>query len=1000
MHKRLQIQNGSVTLVSLCFVAVLGIALAGYIAVCSRAMNMSNRTFQGNLSKQLAEVGIDEALRAFNKNDWTDWSNSGTAADWTVSGTTASCNLIFPSGKFGQGVTGSVKIRIDNYDANQLGSTWSSSANYRINDLVGYSGTWYRSIRNSNTNNTPGSLYNYWVQAPTPWTWCSTTAYSPYDVVNYNGVWYRCITSNTNQVPTLPIPATTYWVPIPSMRAWSSGVNYAVNDVVSPSSGGVYRCTTAHTSTSFGSDAANWTSSVRAISLSWSSGVTYTTGAMVYDNGTWYYCATSHTSTTLASDLSAGNWVSLTSPSASWTGSRTPDYYVGDYVYQSGAWYRCTTQHPSANAWNVGESAKFTTTGGLPYISWMWRGTAVTYKFNDVVFVSSGMIGSLGAWYRCKTASVNSSTTPSSDSTNWESALTGSMYVWSNSSINYNLRDVVYYSTTSQWYRCIRAHTSSGSLTPANTTYWSNAPLYSTAWNSNKQYSQNDTVSYNGQWYLALSSNSATIPNTNPGTWALAPTILAAWDSTKYYNLDDTVSYSGTWYRCILSHSAQTPTNTTYWSSTSGASYQWSASTSYTTSSYVCYGGVWYKCTTANTGQSPNNTSYWTPSWANSFGVTTGAPVVYAEGTITIANNPSARTQLRATIAPAPLFPNAAGATTTISANSGGTVDSYDGSVFRMDTAASPGTSGTYSTYTYNQNTSPFSGSSQNLGYSAVVAAGSTSGTAVTLSTTAVKGYLAAPSSSSSPYAPLYSSGGSVKGPSSPASPNIDLTRISRSPSIPQFDTLPSGGLATNWTTTPKGMALASTATLNLGTPGATTPSRYYYNGHLLIDGTTATTININGPVILYINGDLKIDGSTSNLITISSTGSAEIHIASGLKVNLAGNGFNNATLDPKKLTLICDTSASSTQNYSDGSNQFYGVIYIPNTTNPNGLLINNTNVIVNGAISANKITYSGANMNVHYDTSLRYATFGGVDQPYSVTDWRELPVDEQATMP
>ena len=52
------------------------------------------------------------------------------------------------------------------------------------------------------------------------------------------------------------------------------------------------------------------------------------------------------------------------------------------------------------------------------------------------------------------------------------------------------------------------------------------------------------------------------------------------------------------------------------------------------------------------------------------------------------------------------------------------------------------------------------------------------------------------------------------------------------------------------------------------------------------------------------------------------------------------------------------------------------------------------------GAVSATKITYSGANMNVHYDTSLRYATFGGVDQPYSVTDWRELPVDEQATMP
>ena len=59
-----------------------------------------------------------------------------------------------------------------------------------------------------------------------------------------------------------------------------------------------------------------------------------------------------------------------------------------------------------------------------------------------------------------------------------------------------------------------------------------------------------------------------------------------------------------------------------------------------------------------------------------------------------------------------------------------------------------------------------------------------------------VKGYLAAPSAASSPYGPLVSSGGSLKNPdgsdTSPASGNmnLDLTRISRSPSIPQFDTV------------------------------------------------------------------------------------------------------------------------------------------------------------------------------------------------------------------
>jgi hypothetical protein len=70
------------------------------------------------------------------------------------------------------------------------------------------------------------------------------------------------------------------------------------------------------------------------------------------------------------------------------------------------------------------------------------------------------------------------------------------------------------------------------------------------------------------------------------------------------------------------------------------------------------------------------------------------------------------------------------------------------------------------------------------------------------------------------------------------------------------------------------------------------------------------------------------------------------------------------------------------------------------------GLNFNNTIVptsatyAVYGAVSANKITYDN-NLNIHYDTSLRYATFGGVDQPYAITEWRELTdAAELATMP
>lgn len=37
----------------------------------------------------------------------------------------------------------------------------------------------------------------------------------------------------------------------------------------------------------------------------------------------------------------------------------------------------------------------------------------------------------------------------------------------------------------------------------------------------------------------------------------------------------------------------------------------------------------------------------------------------------------------------------------------------------------------------------------------------------------------------------------------------------------------------------------------------------------------------------------------------------------------------------------------------------------------------------------------------LHYNTSLRYATFGGVDQPHAITEWRELTAaTERATLP
>ena len=846
MTSRLQSRaRGTVSLVALCFVTVLGIVLASYLTICSRAMNLSNRSYQAGVAQQLAELGLEEGLRAFNKGDsgnWTSTPANMTSGSWTFDSANkrASRVITFNSGKLGQGITATVKIRIDNYDAAIVGAPYSSSVAYRVNDLVSSGGLWYRSVQNGNTGNAvtgTGGYPNlaYWAPEPIPWRWVANHSYTAYvDVVNNGGTWYRCIANHT------------------------SGATFAVGS--------------------------NWASLPAAPVLA------------IYTN---------------------------------------TSYAAGTFAFRIGGsqWLRCNVTHTVNSTWDATEAGKWdaadssTPSSTAPAISWAWR-SGITYNFNDLVYYSATN-GVAGSWYRCKVAS--SSNAPN-NTTDWEAALSG-IWAWSSSSLKYNVGDVVYNGTS--WYRCIQAHTSSGSFALTNAAYWSPDPLCSPVWDSNRLYNQNDTAYYNGLWY-----------------------------------------------RCIWSggNSGQNPAtaSSSYWVAANNSTYVWNSATTYSGGNYCAYGGVWYKCTNGNTGQSPNNTSYWTPTWSGSLGVTTGAAVVYAEATVTIAGSPPIRTQLRAAINPAPAVPNALGSTDTLTLSAGGTIDSFDSTTAAY---SSPG------------------------GYSAVVASTYSGGTAVTNFGATIQGYVSAASASSSPYAPLASFGGNavVKSNSSPASPKVDLSRVSRSPYVPQFDTVPggSGGLVAAWGSTPKSTALVTTGSalaLNIGTPGATTPARYWCSG-LTIDGTNIASLTINGPVILYCSGNLVLGGGTANTITIASTGSAEIHVGGSLNINQTSGGIVNQTKDPKKAVLISDNAGASTLNYSDGDNDFYGVIYAPYTGSSSGFVVDNSSVQLYGAISAKKIAYS-QDANVHYDTSLRYNPLPGVDQPYMITDWRILPQTEQATMP
>lgn len=822
---RLRSQRGTVLLVALCFVAVLAISLASYVAICSRAMQLSNRSHQAALSQQLAEMGLEEALRAFNKNDWSNWAANPanvTSGNWTLDSTysRATRTITFDAGKLGQGATGTVKIRVDNYNVQRLGSAWSATKTYRVHDTVGYNGLWYSCVKDHSNQAPSVENWTYWVPSHIPWRWSTSKTYKAEEMVNYGGTWYRCILAHGNHAP----PNGTYWTAVPSVY-------------FSPS-------------------------------------IDYTNEAIL----NWY-----------------------------------------------GTWYRYST----SIGWDVS-----------PLVTWRYR-TGYTYTYDDLVCYNS-------VWYRFINATPTANITPGSNASYWEDALSGTVHAWSNASINHNLGDVVYYGGTGQWYRCILAHTSSTSLTPTNTTYWANTPALSLQWKTGPYYAANDVVSYNGTWYL-----------------------------------------------CIQAHTASSsilPTNTSYWvgANTANTSYIWNATTSYGAGAYRCHGGVWYKSISANMGRSPNNSTYWTAAWTQSSGVTSGAPVIYAEGSVTLAGSGTTRTQLRTVIGPAPLFPNAIGSNTTLTISGGtGTIDSYDSSL-----GAYGGT---------------------NVGYSAVLAAGTTSagGTSALMTIgngITVQGYAAAPSSTSSPYAPRtsFGTGAVVKGAASPASPNVDLARVTRSPFVPLFTTLPTPSLSSAFSagTFPRGRSLPTNFsgtdnTLNLGMPGAVTPSRYYYNATMNVGtGYDLATVNINGPVILYINGNLNLQ--SGGTLKIATTGSAEIHVDGRVLSQTGAVGFINESQDPKNLFLISDLASTTAQRLfapTPATNAFYGLIYMPQSTATYGLEIR-TGVVIYGALSANEVTFNNE-ANLHYDTSLRYATFTGVEQPYAITEWRELTdASELATMP
>jgi hypothetical protein len=97
----------------------------------------------------------------------------------------------------------------------------------------------------------------------------------------------------------------------------------------------------------------------------------------------------------------------------------------------------------------------------------------------------------------------------------------------------------------------------------------------------------------------------------------------------------------------------------------------------------------------------------------------------------------------------------------------------------------------------------------------------------------------------------------------------------------------------------------------------------------------------------------------------------------------------DNQTKKPEKF-VIFGTASSNSYIKRDTGSSLYCVTYLPK----GNLTVSGPSVAsapdIFGAFSSMNLTFSNS-PNLHYDTSLRTATFSGIDAPFTVSNWREL---------
>ena len=343
----------------------------------------------------------------------------------------------------------------------------------------------------------------------------------------------------------------------------------------------------------------------------WTPNTFYPEGAIVKFKSYLYLSTSDHTSTDnseLELIADTANW-ELYALGYNWLNNwSTSTYYnLGDVIRYNGRSYVCNTKHQSASTTSLGleaDQSKWT----IVSRSDNWRNNWTTntrYIVDDVVRYG-------GIVYRCITGHTSAATALlglENDVASWEIVLSGIEYkgTWT-TTVRYKINDVVKYGST--LWKATSAHTSSGNFR-SDGSNWEIYVLgleYERIWNAATEYQKGDIVLYGGYVYTALENNLNSTPSVsgiaqNTGDWELLKTgyyIQGEWQSSTNYRTGDVIRQDGYLYIAVGdSLNIQPDSNTSKWQLlVPGKQYkgEWTGAETYVLGDVVVYKGTAYVC--------------------------------------------------------------------------------------------------------------------------------------------------------------------------------------------------------------------------------------------------------------------------------------------------------------------------------------------------------------------------------------------------------------------